>query len=386
MFRYLSLMLALVISAQVQAGIFTNGGDYSWQQDSVWFLGEEPVEYCVEINGEYHLTKQQAAKEVRRALDLWIEFFKRRGLSNLTFMNLARLPHSPLSLTFNEVPACTEGQAQIRFVFGARTPEVERIRETNPTFVAIAYRKNYDHHTLRNAGTIFFDRWIRDEAKLFHILVHEIGHIFGFPHDSLPIMKNHVGEFVDNPLAQNLLGQIEAPTWKYRLNDGDVLDFTFDGEKDGQAVTNRLLPQTNELFGFDPAGFHQLKLRVEANDDEGPVHLVLTATEYPTGKTVSMRGEFTPRGSYEERKHGQAGPVLSSFFHSQECERIISGQRRLDTRVLRTELEGAFELDGNFYPATLESKPGSVLNVFLPGAHRWWSVSDYPAVRIWTKR
>lgn len=386
MLRKISIAIFLAAMQPATAGIFTNGGDYSWESESAWFIGEAPVPYCVEINGDSPVTKEQAAHEVRRAIDSWKSFFKHRRLDRLVFTALVRQTPTPISLNFVEVPACKEGEAHIRFIFGNRTEEIEKIRETYPHFVGLAYRNGFDHNTLRNGGVVFIDRWLTQDDRRYHMILHELGHVFGFPHDSLPLMIDHAGEFVENPLVAPILGQIEAPTWKYRLDDGDVLDFSFNGEKDGLAVTNRLLSPAKEIFGFDPSGFHQLKLKVEADDEEGPVQLVLSANEYPSGKAVSLRGQFTPRGNYEERRFGQAGPVLTTFFYSRECERTVTGRRRLDTRVLRTELEGAFELGGKTYPAILEAKPGSVLSVYLPGAQRWWTVSDYPAVRIWTKR
>lgn len=366
------------------AGIFTNGGEFSKDQDNVWFLGPEPVEYCVETDKLFGLRPEQTRPIVREALSDWIEFFKKYGLDRMQFHDLTGGRSLGLSLNFTEVERCEPGKAQLRILLGKETPQTIDIQRTRTNALGFAFRGDYDHQAYRTAGGIFIRRWNFDPLTFKHLMLHELGHVFGMKHDSVAVMSEKVADrLVMGGYDRYFFGKIETPTWLYRLT-GQTLDFTAGGRMSGKYEPNFVLPFLRDIFGFTRDGHHSLKLRVEALPP--PMRqwkVTLEAEEFGTGMRAEMTGRFFVRESDGAGWKGVSGPNLYTPWEKGTCDELLNTRRALDGRHAEWEADGIFEFQGQTYPAILEARPGTMLRIFIPQKKIWWSTENYIGVSLW---
>src|SRR5207245_511209 len=116
-------------------------------------------------------------------------------------------------------------------------------------------------------------------------LLHQLGHVFGMPHNSVFVMDEHVaGTFFEtesqvpferdwyaDPILPFLFGHIESPSWPYRWREGESLELTFNGgiqrkkdEDSGvysadhpRAYPNQTVPSDlRRAFGLDDRGWY----------------------------------------------------------------------------------------------------------------------------------
>src|SRR5262249_40129248 len=78
---FVSLLFA-VLSAPAFAGWSSNGGGFDDESNNIWFLGEKPVHYCVQVSPDYSLNATQAASMVQQSIADWVAFFHARGFDS----------------------------------------------------------------------------------------------------------------------------------------------------------------------------------------------------------------------------------------------------------------------------------------------------------------
>lgn len=277
------LFLFLAAGPAFSSGFSTNGGTPSADQGNVWFLGEEPVEYCVEsLRSE---NRSAAAAMVREAIDDWIAFFHKYELDQFSFGALAGKPGLKLALNFREVEKCTRPEHQIRFLFGVKTPEVERALETEVNAFGLALRRPYDHQTYRTGGQVYLRELHFTGSRLKHLILHELGHVFGMEHDSVFVMDERVVDLVRGLTnSYTELGKIESTTWPYRLQEKQRIDFSANGRKEGRYEPNFVIVFLRDLFGFPKDGFHSAGLDLSFEGGPAPSWLAsfrFEGTTYP---------------------------------------------------------------------------------------------------------
>ena len=59
------------------------GGDQT--SENIWFLGDEPVEYCLFRANGYPLSDEELSDLVRQSIDQWLKFFKDWRLDRKNF-------------------------------------------------------------------------------------------------------------------------------------------------------------------------------------------------------------------------------------------------------------------------------------------------------------
>ena len=376
----LSAVIAFSIATESVAGISTNGSTVIKDQHNVWFLGDAPVEYCVEVADDFSADREAAKLIVREALDDWRRFFAKYQLDQMLFPMLRDGRSLGLSLVFIEIEKCQKPAEQVRFIFGSIDEDVKAALVLEEGAVALAARHEYDHRSYRNGGLIFLrDKGLaREEIK--HLVLHELGHVFGMAHDSVHVMHERTAEMIlQLKMPKSLLGQIESPTWPYRLEHGSVIDFTAAGMRVNGFEANTLLVYLGELFGFARAGTHSAQLVAKESRGARTIwEMSLVFAERETGKQVRMDGFFGIRPMVSDKVRGIQGPSLYTQWPCDFCgsSGVLSQRRYLDTRPSRLEADGYFKLDGLVLPASLEHRAGTLLKIFVPN-RGWWRSDGY---------
>lgn len=189
------------------------GGRIVTWSENPWFLeNTSKVEYCIEVDKEFGLSKSAVRPLVRDAFKVWKNFFAETVPEEykeiLTPYNRIKVG----TQTFVEED-CSDSSS-IRFQFGFLTDEQQQVFQNPRQFIGAAVRTEYDTVELRSKGFVYiasltganapysnhiatdaysdFDHPSKGSLALKVNLIHEIGHIFGLKHSSLPVMEAKV--------------------------------------------------------------------------------------------------------------------------------------------------------------------------------------------------
>ena len=376
----LTLCILLFTNQNSFAGISTNGGNLTSDQNNVWYLGDKPVRYCIENHPRFPLNLKESQALVRESIDDWIQFFKKYGLDKMSFDDLKNHGSAKLSLNFIEVP-CDNDPELLRFQLGTDQPSIKESLsiDSRQNALAMSIRKDYNHETYRNGGIVWIRNWSFNKAEAKHLLLHELGHVFGMQHDSIHVMDSQVADNIRIRKNSKFLGMIESPTWIYRLNPKDTIDFTANGRVKGNLEPNFLLLLLRDVFGFERENNHSLSLHVESAEGPYPSwNLKVELTEDETGKKVEMQGNFMQVVVAGSKIAGSQGPTLYTEWQCTNCkENGRHFQKHLDTRPSGLEATGSFTYKGVTYPAILENRKGILLRIFITGKNLWWTNQNY---------
>ena len=286
----LGLSVFALTSVANAGGWSGNGSDLLQEQDNAWFIGDETVEYCIERDATFPVELPSLQRLVKDGLSDWAAFFTKYSLDRTSLGQPGtlggRFPDGKLrglSLTFKEVEHCSVLKKQISFLFGTTTPEIEAFRAAKGDALSFAIRSEYDHKSYRNGGFIWIPgieakkplNWAEHPMLLKHLLLHELGHVFGMRHDSVFVMSSTVSSEVLQGLNYSLAidetiyGQIDHPTWPYRLQEGVTLNLTYDlggamGIPRGYRPNSAIPEEVRRALGLQADGWHSLRISYRA--------------------------------------------------------------------------------------------------------------------------
>lgn len=186
-----------------EGGMSSNGGDLINQSRNPWFLGDDAVTYCVEVNGNFSLGRDIAREFTHQALADWTENLINMGVPNhKTDFAFADGKKKGIAVNFFEQENC-QGNESLVFQFGGMMPD-STVDGAIGHHAGIAAREGIDIRTgstKRGIVWVIGDRGSNRLAGMpdhfwnsklgpnaaYNILHHEIGHIFGIQHeDSSP--------------------------------------------------------------------------------------------------------------------------------------------------------------------------------------------------------
>ena len=362
-----------------QASHSTNGGVLRADNNNVWFLGDEPVEFCIEGSPAFPYNRRQVTELVYKSIQEWREFFHKYGLDRLAFSGLKNDRSLGLALNFKEVPTCTRPDQQIRFIFGSVTPEVADALKYQDRALALAVRGPYNHDTYRTGGQVWVRNFNHKAHHLKHLILHELGHVFGMEHDSVHVMDDRSLErMIKGPQYDFSFGTIETSVWPYRYEPGDLVRFTESGRLAGKYESNNILDPIGEYLGFTEGGHHALVMEKAADmNPNGPVPVRLLFEEAESGRRIQMRGEFEQDDVPMRNMSGVRGPVFYTVWHCHTCGSGKEGTRYLDSMPSGGNLSGTFVFNGQKLPAIIELKKGFQLRVHFPEQNVWFSTEFY---------
>lgn len=294
-------------SNQREGTITSSGGYVYGYQSNPWFLGNvKSVNYCIDMDEEnFGPSRKEANTSIQRAVGLWKTAFSAPGI----FPKLEVEPADALKIGQQDfkLVSCDAETVDIRFQLGKLT-DSQRATLVNPTkYVASAVQTEYDEEQLRGKGFIYVASEkgdLRPEADdlaedfLSHnanfvldwILIHELGHVFGLPHQ----------QGSGFPMGENFCENVVTMKWRSMLNQ--LLDANWEERKDYLGYSNYRefqSMQMRDMFSVQGSakfrmGQGQLRrdLGIEITNDEdailsmsphGDLTLISWTDEYSSG-------------------------------------------------------------------------------------------------------
>ncbi len=382
-------LMAERLAEEDSGGWSGNGGGPNRVQDNVWFLGDEPLRYCIKLGPAQTLTMAQAQSMTQRSLQAWKQFFQQYHIGPARPADPAlRNLQLHMTLQFQEVN-CQDG-AELEIYFGLENEDIRLYRQMNESDgLGLALRRSYDHKLHRHHGYIWLQNFTNDPRKTEHLLLHELGHVFGMKHDSVFVMDRRVALWLqkmntDDP-AMRFLGKIEADFWPFDLLPGSRVRLVPYARQLPGAGTPTSLPScrsgslaiTQIPYNFAPSTYPAsgcVHLTLQKNRDSDANNFQLDMTQENGSYLLTLFGQFAPSepdntvpmvpGTQSNWQNISRNPAEWSF--------VPYGQRSMHAR-----LSGYFIRGQVRYPAKLSWDEGLTLEIFIPDQARWWSIRSF---------
>lgn len=378
---YVFLFMTVILSAAAHARSSAHGSDLERDQDNVWFLGEQPVSYCIQRHPKYPFSETELASIVDEGIAHWLAFFKKYNMDQAQYKNFADGIPRGLSLQFQRQESCAK--ASLQFLFGVTNALVQFHRPDESHALGVAIRGSYDFTHYRNPGVIWIQNFSSDRRKVLHIVLHELGHIFGMRHDTVWVMDSDVANILrDKRTGRDpAIGMIESPAWKYNLREGDELEFTYRGEPDPATgmrfYSTYFLSIGRKLFRLQGAN-HSLKIKFVPEFDKKDSELPFKTKFFQLILQTPEDGERIFKGKFEPMVLQEGGPSLYAPW--KEAHGGVRYERRgLIRASFADPANGYFEVFGEKIPAVIKYEKGPVLGLFMNGQEGslWWWSSIY---------
>jgi hypothetical protein len=296
----------------------TGGGKTA---DNPWFLGNDPVSYCVETE-EKSLHSLPVLRElVAESLGDWKNFFRNYKMEALQFgdpstsmrLFLDKMPRG-LALNFQELKTCervTFQEPVLRFIFSATPPATIPFPILGEFGLGAVLRDEYNHRTYRTGGVIWVDGTLKELKNIKHVLLHEMGHMFGLKHNDVWVMYDKAVEEIMSGLVgaedQAAIGKIELPVWRYRYRTGDSFKLShlknFDvrknparelGFKSLGSTIQSVHVQIGKVLSAQPSAQDDIELQLTF---EGKVPVTNSMEKITLKGKISHPGNWTPSNS-----------------------------------------------------------------------------------------
>jgi hypothetical protein len=381
-----------------------NGGGNAASQDNIWFLGKAPVKYCIFSSAGFPVNRRRLDDLVKESLNDWKQFFNKYHLDQ-NFLGEYQGRRSfdfpdakarGLSLNFVEVgcdeAALTDPGEKVVFLFGVTSNPVDSFQEiSSEGKFGLALRKNYNHKSYRNGGYIWINNFSQDESKIKHVLLHELGHVFGMKHNSVFVMNEYFDKSLQSDaLESNFFGRIESRFWPYRLKLGEEVLLSYHVKQRGgergrpldrgrrkcsgrEYVARRLFPEAlMKALGFRRSQCIRMALKfVNVRAMKKGVTLALVFEGNAPGERQELKGVFE---GYREPGVLQMGPGLYSRFVNRENNLAVWKRITLDRFQLGYPLRGSLEFGERTIPAQVDYGRGFSIDLFLPKQKKWWVI------------
>jgi hypothetical protein len=176
----------------------SGGGEYLTYQENPWFIGPDPVTYCILKSDQVSISKEHASELIRKSLADW-----ENTISDLRPRPTGAevLDGRPKTITTSFVESDCDSATELVFNLGNMDQKVSAVLGDNaPITVAIAHQSSFDQSTGRAKGFIWLTPdegtqvykgpkyrdtkfWSYDPT-FFNVILHELGHVFGFKHQA----------------------------------------------------------------------------------------------------------------------------------------------------------------------------------------------------------
>ncbi|MFW7381770.1 MAG: hypothetical protein ACOH5I_23380 [Oligoflexus sp.] len=386
---------AMMPEQNLLGGWSGNGGNIYQMTDNVWFLGEEPIRYCLRPSPNYPLSTVELRDMVAEAFASWWQFFQRYqiGEPGQPFAPFsAKLPQLSMTLAAKEVDCSQSPELEIYFGDDNQTLQVYRqLHEDNG--LGLALRRSYNHQSHRNFGYIWLAAFTSEKRKLQHLLLHELGHIFGMKHDSVFVMDRDIALTLksiksDDP-AFAYLGKVEADFWPFDLNPGGKVSLQPFARQiqnspigyphpsnpcRGDSVPLQQIPYEFHPF---PGGAQPPCIRVSLQKlHVGTANNFQLLMHSENGHWLAtIYGSFSPSLAGNE-KTMVPGTLSSWSVTSKEVRDpwifVPYGQNSMHA------LQSGYFIRGQIrFPAKISWSRGLTLEIFIPQQGRWWTIRSF---------
>ena len=212
-------ILGLLVSTQAFGGWASGGGKIHRDSMNPWFLQNvKTVYYCIDIDeANFGVTHEVASKAIKWAFEQWEKGF---AIAEDDYYSDGETlePYGQLRIAtqrFFEMSCELHMDFDLRFQLGTLTPQQMAVFDDPHDYVGVAFREKYDLERLRGRGFVYLAptngplkpnlenlhpyAWSKhDNFALKHVLLHELGHIFGFAHRKQSVMDEMIPELIVN--------------------------------------------------------------------------------------------------------------------------------------------------------------------------------------------
>jgi len=389
-----------------------SGGDTNLFKDNAWFLkGREAIPYCIWRNPDFNFSFEDLSSLVKESFDDWKIFFDKYKISErgLTFRSHPGrfggvTQGRALGLNFKNEGVCPSDKALpngLMFVFGKTENSHIKMFNKYGTENALGFairNKDYDHKAYKNPGYIWISNLFKEKGKLKHMLLHELGHVFGMTHDSVFVMDSDVASLLkkENISSNRFIGKIESPSWPYDFLPNNSLRLTYKKRPLGERRVNRcpdnyfpnrmLPPRIFSLLSNAPLrgrarrnrkGCFSLSLKWSKHSGQKKFRNYQLVIENLRGRKVHLEGLFeVTRGDFIE---GQTGPEVFTKLPTGQWERgyfyrkkgMLPARGEFVLRNLRGPHSKGFKM-----AAKVTVDKGITLEMIHPKFKKWWVLNS----------
>lgn len=354
----------------------SNGGDRRLDQNNPWFFND-PVGFCVDVSPESGLDQDQAHKMVLKAVQKWSALMNRKGL--LTSLGephdrylFRDLTPRKISSIFRFLGPCSisENTSSLKVYFGIESEDVKQeISIRGSDLLGLALRKTYDHAQFDNSGVIWIKNFSTDPKKIFQVLLHEFGHVFGFSHDSVHIMSQNINDFLADDQCGEW-GEIESEVWPFSATPHSAIHVTkcLSPQPNSQIPSNILSEldwkQDEHFQAFVSLGLPDLS---DIKNFQHPLTL--------TFKSLESNRRYEAKG-YLQWKGGdpQWGPSIWTQWFDSVLQKYV--ERTISFIRIHRPSYGSLVINNKKYGVTLRHDYGIDLALFDPDQGSWWFIDN----------
>lgn len=195
-----------------KGGVSSNGGASLLDADNPWFLGDGSVTYCINSQN-FSVNNVILESLVKNSIDDWVSTIKDLK-GNEPKYNFPDGVKRGMSIQYTYQDSCSD-TTQLRFEFGS-----DRKASWGPGYNKIgeALRTPIDLNNGNTTGVVWISPdmgqqrilqecdsyWsLLDKNPLSNILMHELGHVFGFRHSTMPF-----AHFMNEDAPGKILGWV----------------------------------------------------------------------------------------------------------------------------------------------------------------------------------
>lgn len=398
-----------------EGGWSGNGGGSRDESDNIWFIGDSstPIKYCLSKAPDYPLKGNELKSLIEQSITEWVEFFKSYNLANnnlaggfahprMNTLQFSDGKNRKLITDFEYTNNCDE--ARLQFLFGLENKVITNYKKfaTEHPF-GLAVRQRYDHKNFAHNGIIWIDNFSKKEKEIKHMILHELGHMFGMKHDSVPVMDENLVQFLGKrrEFGSSFIGQIESDAWTYGLKENHPIVMTSTrGKKprrrrlpphaprrenlcgdDATFTTNRNIPRPIlRGLNLNKNDCHKVTLTYLGSQRERAMSkklFTLEIEELNSKRKGVFSGKFKlSAGSRPKFK----GPGVVTKL---KAKRLIMKEHKMFRKLTLEKtpdmlpLTGRFNLGREAFAAKMTSNKGLVIELFVPGAKSWWTFKTH---------
>lgn len=295
---FFAMVLLLVLtSAQAWAGGAVSSGGGSFGDDhNPWFLRNvASATYCLNVDSA---TFSAGIDDIRADVQQAIAYWQQQFTAVQTFDSVGVVKIATQS--FSEVDCTDNPDVEIVLGYGGLTPDqlTDFTDPGDPTvgptsYIGCTMRTSYDAVNMRGKGYIYISSdmgahiyyndgnliapaWTKPNLLLY-ALIHEWGHVFGFPHTGSSIMSE---VFLEQILDQNLT---------YIFQQADIMSFLLPGPTVDDK--NIVLSAGAAQWFAAPAGTTAIRVQLQSGTTM-PVYAYTQAPGTTTPPTPTQIGSF----------------------------------------------------------------------------------------------
>jgi hypothetical protein len=390
-----SLAIFIIILEGFAFGSETTGGNGNetyFAHANPWFVGNEPILYCIHVDDNLSRHREAFAATIRKSISAWTEFLKFYGIDQLKFgQGPYYFPDRKsygMATTFLEASSieCEGGSPRLlHFAYGAPKFNFEQYLKLGSWANGIALPNKVSPTERWHGGTIWINPFLHPaEPEFSYTLTHELGHVFGFKHNTLPVMQQKSIEAL--PSCQRSYrymnpDAIEMPNSKFAYVVGQSYLLSFSNLFSIPLSPPGLLrfPPCSAVSTSGPSktfvekmglDFRAINVRLEidaTDEDSGEIYSTLLLSD-AQDKVARLSSQF---------KTVTSSPKLSSpelcFYWKLDNEKTVAYCDSIFKSKLGTHANGWVRINNSKYPAHLRFETGLSLSIYVD--EDWWEIN-----------